>query len=68
MPATSRRINYESIWVYDGVLGEVLFQMHNAAHRFIKEHVDSLNSQIYILTTEIAALCVHYNGFLSKVY
>ncbi len=42
--------------------------MHNAAPRFIKDHVESLNGQIYILSAEIASQCVNNDGSSSKAY
>jgi hypothetical protein len=54
-------------WKYARV-GVALFQTHNAARRFIKDHVESLDSQIYILSAEIASQCVSNYGFISKVY
>ncbi len=42
--------------------------MHNAARRFITDHVESLNGQIYILSAEIASQCVSNDGFISKAY
>ncbi len=58
---------YTSIGAYTRV-GEVLFQMPNATCRFIKDHVESLNGQIYILSAEIASQCVSNDGFISKAY